>query len=421
MLVGTVLKERTDHSRVTVDFSKWLDAGETIKQIVSQSIVLGMSGWSNTAYPDPWYPPPDDPTPLVFELVSLINGATAIQVLLDDGTPGNSYTVTFVVHGLVSNREVTAEVGVQVAGNPPVVPQTQAPPILPPYAALPITGGTLTGALYLSQDPQTTMEPATRRYVDAWVVTVDAEIATEIARATAAEATFTNLVTQETTRAITAESALNTQIGNEATTRTANDNALGIEIANEATARLGSDADLGNRIANETAARVAADADEASQRAAGDAAINTEIANEITIRATNDGSLNTAIGNEATARLASDADLGTRIDNEATARLASDAILGNNITALGASTVQVRSGSLTTNPFGQWSIAFSPAFPNAVIAVTAYPASYALALVDNSGFATPASPTGATGMAFTISNSPVVAASVSIGWIATGF
>jgi hypothetical protein len=165
MLVDRISKETTDRSRVIVDMTWWLDQGEVITDIVSSKIVLGTTGWSEAPYGPPGSPLPFDPTPLEFAFTGVLVGGTSFETFVDYGTPGNVYTCQFVLDG-TSERRVTLEVGVQIAGQPPA-----APPYIPissqPPGALPITGGTLTGPLYLYQDPLFATEAATKHYVDA--------------------------------------------------------------------------------------------------------------------------------------------------------------------------------------------------------------------------------------------------------------
>jgi Chaperone of endosialidase len=146
-----------------VDLTPWLDPGETIVSVLTHTISLGTTGWSDTPYPPPGAPPPYDPTPLLFAFVGIVESGTGVEMMVGDGTPGNVYTCQFEVLG-GSNREVTFEVGVQITGTPPKVPPVITEPI--PLDALSIYGGTMLGPLYLFRDPTYPTEAATKQYVD---------------------------------------------------------------------------------------------------------------------------------------------------------------------------------------------------------------------------------------------------------------
>ena len=150
MFVGRINKENEDVSRFTVDLSEWLDDGETATDILSHSITLGTTGWSNTPFPAPGSNLPYDPTPLLYTLMNLVDGGTAVEVYVSFGTPGNTYTCQIEIIGS-SLREVNFEVGVQILGTPPAAPPIVVQPI--PPDALSIMGGTMLGPLYLYEDP----------------------------------------------------------------------------------------------------------------------------------------------------------------------------------------------------------------------------------------------------------------------------
>ena len=360
MFVGAIVKEISDHSRVTVDYSKWLDPGESIQAVISNTIALGTSGWGLQPYSsqNPPPPPPPDPTPLVFQSVELVNNATAVLMMLDDGTQGNAYTVTLVVHASPSLRELTVEVAVNILGVPPQPPQTQAPPALPPYAALPITGGTMLGPLYLFEDPQTTMEAVTRRYVDAWVTVFDGQVQAETARAEAAEASLAAGLVSEA-------NARTNAIAVEASTRAAADSA---EASTRASADAAEAATRAAADATETARAEAAEAAEASARAAADSA-------ETAARVASDGGLSTAINNETLARLAdvsalnasiaslesSGGGTATGLQSQITAEVsratAAESAIANTILLQSA-----RAGATTSNTVGGFLVTFAPAF-----------------------------------------------------------
>lgn len=162
MFVGRINKQNPDVSRFTVDLTPWLDDGEIVTDILTHTITLGTTGWSNTPFPVPGNAPPYDPTPLLFTEVQLVDDGTAVEVYVSFGTPGNVYTCQFEVVG-TTLREVAFEVGVHISGTPPasvsVVPEPLA-------GGLSIYGGQLQGPLYLYRDPTYPTEASTKQYVD---------------------------------------------------------------------------------------------------------------------------------------------------------------------------------------------------------------------------------------------------------------
>jgi hypothetical protein len=96
-----------------------------------------------------------------------------------------------------------------------------------------------------------------------------------------------------------------------------------------------------------------------------------------------------------------------------------------------AGTVQVRTGTVHSDPAtGVWTVAFTPAFPNACLTVqghgmAASPELYYLSLFDTSGFPTLPSPSAATGTAWGfVSGAGMPATSaldLDFAWTATGW
>jgi hypothetical protein len=117
MLVDRITKETTDISRDFLDMSWWLDEGETITHIVSQKVILGMSGWTEAPYPPPGGEIPYDPFPLEIDSAVVAAGGTQLEVFVSEGSPSLAYTCQFVLDGS-SSRRVTIEMGVQVTGVP---------------------------------------------------------------------------------------------------------------------------------------------------------------------------------------------------------------------------------------------------------------------------------------------------------------
>lgn len=165
MLLDRIIKETTDIPRVILDLSDWLDPSEVVKAIVSASVSLGTTGWSLSPYVPGAAPPPYDPTPLLIQSFTMDSTNTQLIVFVAYGTPGNAYTVTFVLAG-TSARQITIELAVQVSGVPPVPPGGGSPPVQVASEFLSLHGGTMLGPLYLYQDPSYPTEAATKAYVD---------------------------------------------------------------------------------------------------------------------------------------------------------------------------------------------------------------------------------------------------------------
>lgn len=174
MLAGRIVKEQSDTARFTVDLTanstllstyltgeggavQWLGT-ETALSISAPAVTLGSGSWSTSPLPAV---APADPSPVTVKSATLIGG-TALQLFVTSGTPGNTYTVTTVVTD-TAGRQLTVEVGVQIAGQITLSPA----PVPNATLALPIGGGTLLGPLYLFESPLTGMEAATKSYVDA--------------------------------------------------------------------------------------------------------------------------------------------------------------------------------------------------------------------------------------------------------------
>lgn len=203
MLVGRVTKESTSIRRVIVPFSAVLDSGEVIQAVPSITVTTGESGWSVSPYTTV---PVSDPTPLEVLSPTLVSSNTALQMLLTSGTPGVVYTVQFVADGSTSGRAWTCEIEVQISGQATSLPTpvNSATSLL----ALPLGGGTMLGPLYLSEDPQTPPEAATKRYVDSATATFTNDLADEQTARINADTTLQANITTEVTRAEAAEAAL---------------------------------------------------------------------------------------------------------------------------------------------------------------------------------------------------------------------
>lgn len=207
MIVGRIVKETTDENRVTVDFTPWLDVGETIAAITNPKIIQGAFGWNTNRPPCTQPLVPYDPTPITLASLGTINFATMVQMFIIAGTPGMAYTVQFVAWGS-SNRKLTIEVGVQLTGVAPLPPQPIPPPLGGLTSYLPLVGGTMLGPLYMFEDPQAPTEAATKSYVDNLFVTTVADVTAEATARATADAVNLALITAETARAEAAEGVL---------------------------------------------------------------------------------------------------------------------------------------------------------------------------------------------------------------------
>lgn len=278
MIVGRRNKETADIIRHTIDFTDWLDSGETIDTVIDNSISVGTSGWSSSPFPQL---SPYDPSPMAIRSTTVVGSNKEVQVFLTSGTPGNVYTMQLKVLG-TSGREKVVELEIQVLGVPPTAPVVAQPGV--DVDALSVTGGTMTGPLYLAEDPLTDMEAADKRYVDNLFLTTERDLASEAAariaednvlqaaiaaetsRAEAAEATLTTNLAAEVTRAEAAESTLTTNLAAEVTraeaaeaTLTSSVSSNSSAISTEAAARAAADTTLQNNINAEAATRAAAD------------------------------------------------------------------------------------------------------------------------------------------------------------------
>lgn len=132
MIVGRLTKDQADVRRVTVDFTQWLDAGETVVSATVPVIdVRQQASWSDGPYIA--NPPPvvSDTTPLTLLSEAVVNGNTGVQLFLQAGTPSLTYVVSFIATG-GSGRQKEIDILVYV----------RVPPGTEPAAP-----GSVTGAL----------------------------------------------------------------------------------------------------------------------------------------------------------------------------------------------------------------------------------------------------------------------------------
>ena len=294
--VGRITKENSDISRTTVDFSGWLDTGETITSVTNATITYGNVGWSTTQPPSNPAATPYDPTTLTFVSTTVVNASTAVQVFLQAGTPGSAYTVSFVVWG-TSGRHKTVEIGVQLSGTPPTIPVYNTTTTVPLPSYLPLNGGTLLGPVYAYEDPLVPSEVANKHYVDTLFSTQVNNTAAEAVARAAADVVNQGSITAETTRAIAAEGTLQANINSEVTNRNTAITAAVLTETNRAeaaettlqtninTANTALSAETTRTIASEgtLAAGISA---EVSRATSAEATLTTALAAEVTNRGT---------------------------------------------------------------------------------------------------------------------------------------
>jgi hypothetical protein len=115
MLVGRTSKETTDRHRVVIDFMRWLDPGEGVSGLTIPVITVDNGSWQEGAPPGP---PPDDITSMVLFSRNLLDANTKAEFLLDAGTPGVTYLVSFIATGSTSGRLQTIEFRVHIEPAP---------------------------------------------------------------------------------------------------------------------------------------------------------------------------------------------------------------------------------------------------------------------------------------------------------------
>jgi hypothetical protein len=356
-LVSRVVKETTDKVRRTVDFTPVFDVGETILEVQAVTITLGNTGWSTQPFPRV---PPADPTPLKLDSTTVVNAATAVQVFLESGSPGNVYTVQGIVIG-TSTRVWTFEIGVQITGAPLVLP----PPLPLPSTndALPLGGGTMLGPLLLQADPTAPLGAATKQYVDTDMAVIVGDLASEATARAAEDVVLQNQITAEIARAEAAESTLTTNLAAEVTRAEAAEATNATAIATETTRAEAAEATLTTNLATEVARAEAAEATLTTSVGT----LTTGLAAEITRAEAAESTLTTNLAAEVTRAEAAEATLTTNLANEITRAEAAEATLTSAVAAIGNS----KFGSTSTDGTGHVRITFGTPFPAATDAMTA--------------------------------------------------
>jgi hypothetical protein len=144
MIEGRTLKDTQDVTRITVDFSKWLDAGEVIGAVTSATVtVLLSASWNTDVFVAQAPLPIVDTTPLVVLSEALVSNNTEVRLMLGLGTPGVSYVVTFVATGQTSGRQKEVDIIVTIR-EPQAMPGPTPPPAIIAYelASFTVVAGT---------------------------------------------------------------------------------------------------------------------------------------------------------------------------------------------------------------------------------------------------------------------------------------
>lgn len=104
MLVGRTTKDSATIRRVTVDFitNGWLDFDETIVSVTTPTVVVEQLAVFAPAGAPPALPA--DTTPMTVGSVAIVSNSQKVQLMLNNGTPGLTYKVTFVATGGTSAR-----------------------------------------------------------------------------------------------------------------------------------------------------------------------------------------------------------------------------------------------------------------------------------------------------------------------------
>ena len=133
--VGAIAKETAEIGRAVFDYSCWLDTGEGIVttgpvRIVPTGEGCGCASAWRTDYPFPSpadTDPPVDTDPLVLNGVK-VRDSKMIELLVGHGTPGLSYTVSFLAYGSSSGRKKQVNFCVAIPKTPVVSPMPDPDP-----------------------------------------------------------------------------------------------------------------------------------------------------------------------------------------------------------------------------------------------------------------------------------------------------
>ncbi|SHG94048.1 hypothetical protein SAMN05443373_105149 [Flavobacterium granuli] len=184
-------------------------------------------------------------------------------------------------------------------------------------------------------------EKAVKTYVDTSVSTTSTALATEVARATAAEGVLTTSIANETSTRGTADATLTTNLNAEVARATVAEGVLTTSIANEASTRGTADATLTTNLNAEITRANAAEATKentANKSIDGTFASNSDVKfpTEKAVKTYVDASVSTtstALATEVLRATAAEGVLTTSIANEASTRATGDATLTTNLNA----------------------------------------------------------------------------------------
>lgn len=106
MLTGRLTKDSADHTRVTVDFTNWLDQNEVITSVSTPTVVTEQAAvWQYGPYTPQPPPPIADTTPVLVANSFIVAAGLMVQLILTSGTPGITDKITFVATGSSSFRQ----------------------------------------------------------------------------------------------------------------------------------------------------------------------------------------------------------------------------------------------------------------------------------------------------------------------------
>lgn len=113
-----IYKQAVDTRKLTIDFSRWLDADETIASIgnfaIQSSPPTTSGSWTSDFPAVEPVTTPADANPLFMDGASVISAGTQVQLLISGGTPQLSYMVSFLVTAGPTQRQKEVDLFVYV-------------------------------------------------------------------------------------------------------------------------------------------------------------------------------------------------------------------------------------------------------------------------------------------------------------------
>ena len=173
--VGPVVKENMDVTRLTYDFTQWLDMAEDeiVEQVEFPTIGVLPYGstpatnWrqdypvDSTTTPDNTPPPDTYPLMVVDEAANIINNGLGVEIKVIAGTPAFGYVLSFLTVASVTRRrkQVDTIINIEVPSNPAMLgpgdinPDNITPPLI-------ITGSTalpmgFSGMVFINNEANT--------------------------------------------------------------------------------------------------------------------------------------------------------------------------------------------------------------------------------------------------------------------------